>query len=199
MIKVSVDGLQTPLCERGVAKNEVAGALESMGSALSALEKLREAGEVGFLDLPGKLDDSARCIEAASRLRGISETLVVLGIGGSSLGGQALFDGCGVPRSERRVVFFDNVDPSTIAQGFAELEPAKVSVTVITKSGGTLETAAQFIYAYEWLKAALGEEGAKERIVFITDPTKEHFAPWVKGWGLKCSMFHRASVDGSAS
>ena len=52
-----------PLCERGVAKNEVVGALESMGSALSALEKLREAGEVGFLDLPGKLDDSARCIE----------------------------------------------------------------------------------------------------------------------------------------
>ena len=41
-IKVSVDGLQTPLCERGVAKDELAGALESMGSALSALEKLRE-------------------------------------------------------------------------------------------------------------------------------------------------------------
>ena len=88
MIKVSVDGLQTPLCERGVAKNEVTSALESMGSALSALEKLREAGEVGFLDLPGKLDDSARCIEVGDRLGDLSETLVVLGIGGSSLGGK---------------------------------------------------------------------------------------------------------------
>ena len=185
MIKVSVDGLQTPLCERGVAKDELAGALESMGSALSALEKLREAGEVGFLDLPGKLDDSARCLEVGSRLRGISETLVVLGIGGSSLGGQALLDGCGIPRSERRVVFFDNVDPSTIAQGFAELEPSKVSVTVITKSGGTLETAAQFIYAYEWLKAALGEEGAKERIVFITDPTKGALRALGEGLGVE--------------
>ena len=56
MIKVSVDGLQTPLCERGVAKNEVVGALESMGSALSALERnFVKLAKLAFLTFPESL------------------------------------------------------------------------------------------------------------------------------------------------
>lgn len=172
MIKVNLDGIQAPLCGRGVSSDDISSSLKNMSLALSKLETLRSAGEVGFLDLPTALNDAPRSTEVGKRLRNISETLVVLGIGGSSLGGQALLDGCGISRLEQRVVFFDNVDPATLAQGFAALEPSKVSLAVITKSGGTLETAAQFIYAYEWLKAAVGEEGARERIVFITDPEK---------------------------
>ena len=172
MIKVNLDGIRMPLCGRGVSESEVSASLSGMSNALLKLQGLREANEVGFLDLPGKLDDSAACMATAERLRGISDTLIVLGIGGSSLGGQALLDGCGVNRLEQKVVFFDNVDPATIAEGFQALDPAKVSLAVVTKSGGTLETAAQFIYAYEWLKASVGEDGARERIVFITDPEK---------------------------
>ena len=170
MIKVTHNGMVAPLCPRGVSQEAFDSELEKMRSALAALQELRKSGEVGFLDLPTSLNDAHRSIQTAEALRKHSTTLLVLGIGGSSLGGQALLDGCGAGRGSHRVVFFDNVDPSTIKSGFADLDANECSIAVVTKSGGTLETAAQFIFAYEWLVAAVGEANAKERIVFVTDP-----------------------------
>jgi glucose-6-phosphate isomerase len=133
----------------------------------------------GFIDLPQKLLDGFRrkpdaselgkVIRLANRLKESVDRVVVLGIGGSSLAGRALFESlCHTFHNEMPVklrmgkprVYFEGNSLDTDAfQDLLELlentcidpeiHDERWGLVVISKSGGTLETAA----AYRALKA----------------------------------------------
>ena len=97
------------------------------------------------------------------------ENLVIAGIGGSSLGAEAVsralkpisFNSRG-----KRVFFFDNIDPERISELLELIEPDKTVFVVISKSGGTTETLINFSILFE----TSGRK--KERFIIITDPQK---------------------------
>ena len=75
--------------------------------------------------------------------KGKFKNLLVIGIGGSSLGPQLVQHALGQPRKDKLAVsFFDNTDPDGIDYVLAGLrgQLAKTLVVVISKSGGTAET-----------------------------------------------------------
>lgn len=121
-----------------------------------------------------------------NELRPRCENLVVLGIGGSALGNIALQAALNsptynlLPRDMRsvgaapRLFVLDNVDPHHVGATFDEIRRVdpdleRTIVNVISKSGETAETAAQFLIARAMLKEALGRDYAKH-IVAVTDP-----------------------------
>jgi len=122
---------------------------------------------------------------AAARRRGRFDNLVVLGIGGSALGNSALQcalrpptwnlltnDGRGgLPR----LFVLDNVDPAhfgaTLDFCAAHGGLERTLFNVVSKSGETAETAAQFMIVRAMLAEALGAR-AKENVVAITDPER---------------------------
>src|SRR5262245_20567114 len=57
----------------------------------------REKGSLGFWDLAARTEDAKSVREAAKRIRGEFEWLVVLGIGGSALGLRTLLDAFAAP------------------------------------------------------------------------------------------------------
>ncbi len=141
----------------------------------------RAAGEVGFLDLPDDRASARACMDFARDLDPQIDTVVVLGIGGSSLGPRALYSALARPydafaaRSPgmpRRLFFPDNIDPVTFGALLDVLPLEKTLWNVVTKSGGTAETAAQLLVVVDRLERALGPERAKRHIVCTTDPTK---------------------------
>lgn len=94
------------------------------------------------------------------------KNILVLGIGGSSLGAQALISGLRIKdKGERIIHFLDNLDPDEISVTFKSLNWKKTLVLVISKSGSTLETIAQFLI----VKAKLGKNW-RAQAIFITDP-----------------------------
>lgn len=109
------------------------------------------------------------------------ENLIVLGIGGSALGPQALLQALHSPlwnelSSEKRnnalkVYFVDNVDPDWTHNLLTELNLEKSLFCVITKSGGTAETISAFLWALDNLKKKLGDNW-KDNLVLVTDPEK---------------------------
>lgn len=113
------------------------------------------------------------------------ESMIVLGIGGSALGNSALQAALNSPmhnsldgskRPGPRLFVIDNVDPVYFGSvlDFCESQPgglAKTLINVVSKSGETAETAAQFMIVRDKLKKALGDSYAKN-IVAITDPAK---------------------------
>jgi glucose-6-phosphate isomerase len=119
------------------------------------------------------------------RYRENTDNLIVLGIGGSALGNIALQSALNpktynlLPREVRggpRLFVLDNVDPHLVGQTLRivrESDPTfeRTVVNVISKSGETAETAAQFILLRSMLRQVLGPEYGK-RIVAITDPAK---------------------------
>jgi glucose-6-phosphate isomerase len=109
------------------------------------------------------------------------ENLVVLGIGGSALGNIALQAGLNpqtwnlMSREKRdgrpRLFVLDNVDPSNFAAVMSVCDPKQTLFNVVSKSGETAETAAQFMWVRDSLKQTLGNKAA-DHIVAITDPEK---------------------------
>lgn len=84
-----------------------------------------------------KLETFLNEIERESRFT----TMVNVGIGGSDLGPRAVYEALQAYRIEdRQVHFIANVDPDDAARVLATIEPAETLVTVVSKSGSTLET-----------------------------------------------------------
>ena len=117
--------------------------------------------------------------EYASMVRGRFENILVLGIGGSALGGIAVTEALLKPywnmlsKEQRndfpRIFFLDNIDPDVINGILDVLDLKKTLVNVITKSGDTAETMAQFMVIKDRLEAELGEDEYRKNVVATTD------------------------------
>src|SRR5262245_15471104 len=96
--------------------------LSRTDGALKWLRERHADGKLPLLRLPEKRDDIAAVLHYASVLRSGTTDVVLLGTGGSSLGGQTLAQlagyavpGVGAFRDPPRVHFMDNLDPESYA------------------------------------------------------------------------------------
>lgn len=116
--------------------------------------------------------------EYAALVRNRFDNILVLGIGGSALGGIAVTEALLKPywnlltpeqrNNYPRIFFLDNIDPDTMTALFDMLDWKKTLVNVITKSGDTAETMSQFLVVKKRLEQELGDDYRKN-IVATTD------------------------------
>ena len=116
--------------------------------------------------------------EYAALVRNRFDNILVLGIGGSALGGIAVTEALLKPYwnlltpeqrdNYPRIFFLDNIDPDTMTALFDMLDWKKTLVNVITKSGDTAETMSQFLIVKDRLEKELGDDYRKN-IVATTD------------------------------
>jgi len=149
-------------CKNGVTAAELDDALHRAVPALPKLAKMQRDGSLPLLRLPARRDDIAQIKPLAAEFREFKD-VIVLGTGGSSLGGQTLV--ALAPPGRTRIHFMDNVDPHTFALLFKALDSAKTGLIAISKSGGTAETLVQFFACMNWLS-----KRSAARTVVITEP-----------------------------
>jgi glucose-6-phosphate isomerase len=113
-------------------------------------------------------DDIEAARSLADTLKRNTSAIFILGIGGSSLGGQALKDLAVARKPEVR--FFDNPDPVTYERALASTDLKTTRFVAISKSGGTPETLAQVLIAAEALKSAGGGKHLGQHFAVITEP-----------------------------
>lgn len=117
-------------------------------------------------------------IDAASAEIGRYRDVLLIGIGGSSLGTKAVCQALrGDLRSDLTLHFVENVDPYDLHLLLEQLDPADTALLCISKSGGTLETAVQFLVLRQWLTDRLGNDEARKRQWIVTDPAHG----WLRG------------------
>ncbi len=179
-LKIDVNGCFDPAAG-GLTPADLAAVAPAALAAFGAFEARRASGELGFADLPADRAAASAAAQLAKDLGGRFENLLVLGIGGSSLGGRAIVSALAhpfhnlLPRERRgamRVFFPDNADPATFEALLGTLNLAETCFATVTKSGGTAETMAQHLALRERCIARFGEEGYRERCVLVTDPAK---------------------------
>lgn len=164
--------------------------VESMKKiALQAKETLlgREgAGNdfLGWIDLPVDYDkeEFARIKAAAERIKGDSEVLVVIGIGGSYLGARAAIEFLRhnfynmVSKEIRKtpeIYYAGNSISSTYLKHLIDvIGDRDFSVNIISKSGTTTEPAIAFRVFKEMLEKKYGKEEAAKRIYATTDKAR---------------------------
>ncbi|MBC7174000.1 MAG: glucose-6-phosphate isomerase, partial [Polyangiaceae bacterium] len=163
-------------------------ALEArFADALEGVLAAVDAGKLGFWGLPDDMGAATSAVEFAKSLPTAITDVLVLGIGGSSLGGRALYQAligppelCRASTGRRRLHFPDNSDPWLLARLLRELRPESTLALVISKSGGTIETAAQMLIVDAWLG-----KHAQSQLVAVTDPESGTLRELVRTRGLR--------------
>ena len=164
----SIDGaLEKNVGPHGVADKALGAALERAEAALDWLRARHADGGLPLLRLPEAHDDLPSIRNAGRRLADNATDIVILGTGGSSLGGQTLAQlaghavpGIGALRPPPRLHFMDNLDADTFGALLARLPHQTTRFVAISKSGGTAETLMQTIAALTAVKG----QGLETRI-----------------------------------
>lgn len=152
---------------------------EPLKTVQSELEKGAEEGRDGYgwITLPEA--DPAKILETAEKLRRF-DTVVQIGIGGSALGNLMLQNALAHPfyneltREERdgpRFYVADNADPEGTMAIWEMIDPARTAFIVVSKSGTTAETMANFMWFWERLREERGDDAACQ-VTVITDAEK---------------------------
>ncbi|MEN2998526.1 MAG: glucose-6-phosphate isomerase [Brevinematia bacterium] len=149
--------------------------------------------ELGFYSLPYD-EHTARSIkERLKKFKDKFDTQVVLGIGGSGLGPIALqssllsYVANELPKDKRKglkTYIIDNVDPDWFSDIMEIIDPKSTVFVIISKSGSTAETAADFLACFSKFKSVLGSK-IKEHVVAVTDPEKGELRKMVNEFDLE--------------
>lgn len=135
---------------------------------------------LGWMTLPDDILPQLEKIEkTAALLRSVSDTTVVIGIGGSYLGSRAVIEAlshsfASQMKNKRHEVLFagQNIGEDYLAELIELLEERNYSIVVISKSGTTTEPAIAFRILKDHLEKKIGKSEAAKRIIAITDAKK---------------------------
>lgn len=177
---------------RGLSYSEIEGAGKQVSRAVEWFYTRRAKGKLDFFDLPVEPSGLKRAQALARAMKGKFEDLVVLGIGGSALGTSAVQAALNpweynhdrrARRGRPRLWVLDNVDPERLRGSLSVLNPGRTLVNVISKSGTTAETSAQFLWMRAWLQKSLKKRWTKN-VVVTTDPAEGLLRQIVRDEGL---------------
>ena len=139
---------------------------------------------LGWLDLPKKYDKAEfrRIKKAAQAIRGNSDILIVIGIGGSYLGAKAALELLNhsfynnLNKKERRgpAIYFagTNLSGTYLTHLIELIGDRDFSINIISKSGTTTEPAIAFRILKNILEKKYGKKEAKNRIYATTDRSR---------------------------
>ncbi len=182
--------------EHGITPAQLKDLAEKTSPLIQQLNKERQDGKTPYRDLPYNSRISQQVKELVEELKGRCENLVIFGIGGSALGNIALQTALNpymhniddTQRTGPRLFVFDNVDPPQLVS-FLDWLGDKLDKTifnVISKSGRTSETAAQFMIIRQLLLDKLGPDGLRDQVVATTDSRQGTLRKIAEDADLRC-------------
>lgn len=167
-LKQSIDTcFDVEVGDNGLSRGDFEMVLKRCDAGLVWLREARESGALPLLSLPERDDDLTDIAATAEWLSDGASDVVVLGTGGSSLGGQTLAQvgGWRLPvagefRAGPRLHFLDNLDALGMSAALADLPLETTRFLIISKSGGTGETLIQTMA----LLSAFEDAGLSDRV-----------------------------------
>ena len=169
-----------------IREEEIVNMKKAVLGAKEVLTEKTGAGNdfLGWIDLPVDYDKDEfdRIKKAAEKIKGDSDVLLVIGIGGSYLGARAAIEFLShsfynvLPKGERKtpeIYFVGNSISSKYIKDLQDvLEGKDFSINIISKSGTTTEPAIAFRVFKDMLIKKYGREEANKRIYATTDKAK---------------------------
>lgn len=192
MIKIKYGfALTSSLGPEGIEEEKILEMEPRLKEICEKLHELQRRKEVGFLDLP--YQDVTPIEEIAREIRNRYAHFVLIGIGGSFLGAATLYNALkGTSHNQRpnrgspTFYILDNADPTKTTEILENIDLHTTCFNVVSKSGSTAESMANFLVALARLKEKVGKDAARKSIVFTTDPEKGALRRLAREEGFKC-------------
>ena len=170
-------------------------ALAATAPVLDWLRQSHADKSLELLGIPARTDDFDAAAALAPKFLQDTSEIAVIGIGGSSLGGQAL---TALRRRDAkpRLQFHDNPDPHSWAEALAHFDLKTTRIVAISKSGGTAETMMQALTAADAFQKA--GCNLKDHFIIITEPHKSALSDFADSIGAP-KLAHPTGVGGRYS
>lgn len=163
-------------------------------SAWSRVQTNLKEGNYPFLEIL-KDDQGLTDILAIAKIwKERFQHIIILGTGGSSLGGKTLVSLKQNPFMPPKLIFMDNVDPKTFDDLFESINLKNTGFLVISKSGATAETLCQFLCILN----LLSNEDKAEHFLIITEPKQSPLRSLGEQLGCKI-VDHHPQIGGRFS
>ena len=182
MYRQSIEAcLSSKIGDAGLSDERLAQWLTLLTPRFKSLEESAQDGSMAHFRVLDRTDDIEEARAAYEKLAEGADTILVLGTGGSSLGGQALaqaggwcIPGDNGPGGEKRarLRFYDNLDARSFMLGLRILNIPKTRFIVISKSGTTGETLAQTLTAFRFIEEAGHGSLIPQIFLGVTEPEK---------------------------
>ena len=180
LFRQSIAGcLATSIGEHGLTEAQLKIWLDKLAAPLAELQQNYRQHTLPLLRIAEATADLEAAEQAYRKLVQGARAIVFFGIGGSSLGGQALaqLGGWNIPgtadeaqKGRPRTRFYDNLDAHTLGAALATFDLATARFVVTSKSGGTPETLVQALAALDAVKRMGLEQRIPELFLGITEP-----------------------------
>jgi len=159
-----------PLWDQTVSRDPI-GRLWRRDYTLWKPEPEEIGNRLGWLDMPFCMRaDAAEINDFARKVRDEGTTSVVLlGMGGSSLSAEVLRIALGESSGWPKMHVLDSTIPETVDRITRSIDPARTLFIVSSKSGGTIEVMSLYRHFRKLVEGAVGA-AAGSRFVAITDP-----------------------------
>lgn len=163
---VGNNGISEPVFRRALQRaTDVAGTLKD--EKLAVIERCHDDSDLKYIE------------KVAAEITARFSTVVVCGMGGSSLSGKMLcslaYNPVTALSGKVKLLFVDNIDPATIEQFTASLDFSSTLFIMISKSGGTAETLAHMAIFWAAAGKALAAKAA-EHFLVISENTNNPLA-----------------------
>jgi glucose-6-phosphate isomerase len=167
--------------EHGISDADLDSIEDTVRSEHDRITSEHQSGVQRWQNLPDdtELADEIRAFAEDARTR--FTDFILIGIGGSSLGAIATIQALTHPyrnllpanrRGGPRFFVLDNPDPEKVTATLDTVDLGTTLVNVVSKSGQTAETAANFLVVRDALISAVGPDKAREQIIATTDPAE---------------------------
>ncbi|MBZ6495528.1 glucose-6-phosphate isomerase [Natrinema longum] len=164
-MNVDIGNALASVASPGVSRESLERLDEQVAVAHERIEEGMANEEHGYeaLNLPQRTDPDE--IRATVEPVADAEILITVGIGGSSLGAATITNALD---SDTETVFLDNVDPEWVSSHLERLPLENAAINVVSRSGKTAETLANFLVVREAFESA-GVDWTERTIVTTGD------------------------------
>ena len=153
-MNVDIGNALASVASPGVSRESLERLDEQVTRAHERIEEGMADSEHGYeaLNLPQRTDpdEIRRVVDPVAD----AEALITVGIGGSALGAATIVDALAGEGDGTETVFLDNVDPAWISSHLESLPLERTAINVVSRSGTTAETLANFLVVREAFESA---------------------------------------------
>jgi len=151
-MRIDIGNALGAVADPGIDRDELDAVDEQVTEAHERIETGRENGEFGYVSLNLPAETDAGAIREAVAPVTDSEAILTVGIGGSALGAATVSTALGGGEADHYV--FDNVDPEHTAATLDSIDLSSAAVNVVSRSGTTAETLANFLVVRDAMERA---------------------------------------------
>lgn len=161
---------------------------------LEIKEDLKKTGDYDALSIAYKVDDLQEIIDLSKFLNDNFKKVLVLGIGGSSLGAKTLL----ALKHQDKVEILENIDADSVKFVFDNLDLENTAILTVSKSGKTIECISQTLILLKIFEDKLGKESIGKHFFFLTEDKDSPLTQLAKEFNIK-TLEHHKTIGGRFS